>query len=288
MDLQKDVERWGLLQKKVQRTNVALAFEVYREHGIEPILIKGFAAGLNYPDSEFRPCSDVDLAVERGQLHLAEKVYSSELRNRVSVDLHEGLRHHDTVKWDDLFANSVIIDVDGVAVRILRPEDHLRVMIVHWLTDGGAYKQRLWDIYYAVSNRPADFDWDRCLNVVSPTRRRWIICTIGLAHKYLALYIDDLEFADEAKDLPDWLIRALQREWASDVRLTPIHSFLHDRAGMIKQIRKRIPPNPIQAVIEMEGSFDSKTRVFYQAGSVFKRLGPSVKRVMTTIFRTKR
>ena len=35
---------------------------------------------------------------------------------------------------------------------------------------------------------------------------------------------------------------------------------------IVKQIKKRIPPNPIQATIEMEGSFDARTRVQYQLG----------------------
>jgi hypothetical protein len=201
------------------------------------------------------------------------------------LDLHCELRHLDKVDWDDLFRNSRTYDADGVPIRILRPEDHLRVISVHWLNDGGGYKDRLWDIFYAVQNRPADFDWERCLDLVSKRRRRWVTSVIGLAHKYLDLPINDLPIADEARALPRWLIKAVEKEWASDVRLVPIHVILRQPGTLFEQIKKRIPPNSIQSTIEMEGSFDAPTRIHYQIGGVLKRIGPSALRVSRSLFR---
>lgn len=283
-----DQDRWNTLNRKIQRVNSARAFDLFREKGIEPILIKGLAAHLNYPEDHFRNSADVDLAVSPADFDAAALFSGPVGSHGFIIDLHRGLRHYDTVDWDDLFDNSVLIDIEGTPVRMLRPEDHFRVLCVHWLNDGGGYRERLWDIYYAVANRPEDFDWDRCLNVVSPTRRRWILATIGLAHKYLDLNIDDLPFAAEARGIPPWLIRAVEREWASGVRLQSLEIFLKDPRGLIAQIRKRIPPNPIQSTIEMEGSFDAKTRIHYQIGGAFKRLLPSVKRIKTALFRQNR
>jgi len=279
-----DEYRWHLLQKKIVESKIARAFDLFRQFEIEPLLIKGWAAQRSYPQNRSRTSSDIDLAVAPVRYQHAEKLYRTKEFNDVGVDLHKGLRHLDTVDWDDLFANSITIDVDGVPIRILRPEDHLRVLCVHWLTDGGAYKERLWDIYYAVANRPDDFDWERCMNIVSETRRRWVVCVIGLAHRYLDLNIDDLPFADEARSVPHWLVKAVEREWASDVRLAPIHVFLSDPKMLMKQIRKRIPPNPIQAMIDVEGSIDSRIRFHYQIGSVVKRTVPSAKRVIPALF----
>ncbi|MEP6946264.1 MAG: nucleotidyltransferase family protein, partial [Acidobacteriota bacterium] len=219
---------------------------------------------------------DVDLAVSPETFDRANGISSTSNAGKINIDLHRGLRHLDSVGWNDLFENSRLIDIDGTLIRMLRPEDHFRVLCVHWLNDGGANRERLWDIYYAISNRPTDFDWDRCLSVVSATRRRWIICAIGLAHKYLDLNIDDLPFADEARVLPVWLVKTVEKEWASDVRLMPLQMFLNDRKQLWKQVKKRIPPNPIESIIETEGSFDSRIRIHYQIIAGMKRLGPSI------------
>jgi hypothetical protein len=150
--------------------------------------------------------------------------------------------------------------------------------------DGGARKDRLWDIYYAVKNRRVSFDWDRCLRVVGERRRKWTVVTIGLAHKYLGLTLEDTPIAGEAKDIPKWLINSLEAEWGSDVRLTPIGHNLRDGKMLLKQIIKRIPPNPIQATVDMEGAFDNRPRIFYQIGDTVYRSGLSAKRIGKSIF----
>ena len=202
---------------------------------------------------------------------------SSESGNRIAVDLHNELRHLDTKDWGAILDDSKLVDLGGEKIRIPCDEDHLRIVAVHWLTDGGANKSRLWDIFYAVQNRPSNFDWDRCLNSVSEVRQQWIIATIGLAHRYLDLEIGDLPFADRAKDLPKWLIPALEKEWESGVPLKSLHTCLNNPKEFFIQVKKRIPPNPIEATIEMEGSFDNKSRLKYQFGSIIKRIRPSIK-----------
>ena len=129
-----------------------------------------------------------------------------------------------------------------------------------------------------MANRPADFDWNKCLDVVSPTRRKWVITTIGLAHKYLGLEIGDLPFADEAKDIPKWIIKTVEREWARDVRLIPLRIAYRKPRMLFRQIAKRLPPNPITATIDMEGEFDDRPRIWYQLGSIAKRIPPSLLR----------
>jgi len=278
-----DDYRWNILQKKAQEIHIVRAFELFRSHGIEPLLIKGFAAGRNYPDSVIRLSIDMDLAVAEADYPRAALISVSSAANGLAMDLHRDLRHLDTLDWDDLFENSRLVKIDGGSVRVLRPEDHLRVLCVHWLTDGGSNKDRLWDIYYAVENRPADFDWGRFLDPVTTRRRRWLVCTVGLAHHFLDLDLSGTPIKDEALDLPAWLIKAVEREWASETKALPMESAIVDRSVFIKQFKKRLRPNPIRATIEMEGSFDAKTRVFYQIANFFMRIAPTIRRISDTI-----
>jgi hypothetical protein len=164
-------------------------------------------------------------------------------------------------------------------VRTPRCEDHLRVLCVHWLTDGGANQDRLRDIYYLVENRPKNFDWDRCLNVVDAKRRRWIVCCIGLARKYLGLNLDDTPLADEAKEIPEWLCKTVESEWRDEIKIRPLQNCLHDRKLFWRQLKKRVPPNPIQATVELNGDFDHGSRIYFQAANVLTRFSPAVKRV---------
>lgn len=278
-----DELRWYLLAKKKLEGQIAIAFRTFRLHGIEPILIKGWAAALNYPADVPRFYGDIDLAVAAADYDKAQTLVAGPDAEAKGVDLHRELRHLDTLDWNLLFDRSELLDVEGQTIRVLAPEDHLRVLCVHWLTGGGEYKQRLYDIYYAVANRPDSFDWSRCLDVISRNRRTWIIATIGLAHKYLGLPLDGLPFANEAKLLPAWLTRCVERAWSSDTRLRGIDESITNPKGFVRQVRNRIPPNPIQSTIFCEGSFDDRSRIGYQLRDIFGRMIPSVRRLSKAI-----
>ena len=277
-----DFQRFNTLTYKVHEHYLEKAWMRFENAGFKPILIKGWAAAQFYTDPIKRRYNDIDLIIEPDKYDEAMEFLAS-FNENTAIDLHKGARQLDSLSYESLYANSQTIKCGKTEVRVLRPEDHLRVLCVHWLTDGGAYKIRLWDIYYAVKNRPADFDWARCLNEISPTRRKWIVCTIGLACKYLGLNVEDTPVADEVKDIPQWLIKTVEKEWKSDVKLAPLHHFPHDKKKLFRQIKKRIPPNPIQATINMEGEFDNRPRIFYQIGDIFFRFTPSVKRIAKSL-----
>lgn len=263
-------KNWISMHFKVQEKKIAEAFELFRKNDIEPILIKGWAVARLYPPERQRPFADIDLCVAQKDFDKAQEIIRSEKAKRLNIDLHFGFRHLDTLGWDDLFENSKFEKIDKTPVRILCPEDHLRVVCVHWLNDGAARKERLWDVYYLFKTSTA-FDWDRCLNQVSETRRRWIECTIGLVEKYLPVSLENTPFEDIKIKIPEWLTKACEKEWDSSIPLKPLQNCLNSPKEILAQLKKRFPPNPIQATIETEGSFDSRTRIHYQIRNYFER-----------------
>lgn len=271
-DFSLESEKWLQINLKVKEKWLKEIFQFFRQNEIEPILIKGRAAAENYPQKYLRQFIDADLCIAPEYFQKAEKLFKESKISGGLIDLHKGLRDHDTLDWTDLFKNSILLDLDGYQIRVLRPEDHLRVLCVHWLTDGGEYKNKLYDVYWLIKNRPKNFDWNRCLNTVDKNRRRWIICVIGIARKYLNLEIDDLPFCEEAKNLPKWLTRTVEKEWQSDVRIIPLDRCFSQPKVFFQQIKKRIPPSPITSTILEEGSFDSRTRIFYQIKNFYRRL----------------
>lgn len=269
---------WKIIKLKAQEQKIKDVFNLFRGQGIEPILIKGWATALYYPKCEDRIFADLDFCVKPEQYDLAQDILNKNSKYFPDVDLHKGFRHLDNLNWDDLFENSHLKKVTGAEFRILRPEDHLRVVCVHWLNDGAASRERLFDIYYSVKNRPKDFDWDRCLNFVNKERRFWVICAIVVAHKYLKLEIGNTPIKSEVDKIPGWLIKAMEREWQSGIQLLPLADCFAEKKLFFQQIFKRIPPNPIQATVECGGSFIEKPRFYYQSLNLIQRAAKSLKK----------
>jgi hypothetical protein len=280
-DIRDDADRWNVLQCRVQQTRTVQAVEVFRSQGIEPIVIKGVAAARYYPSEKGRSSVDVDLAVARHQFARAKAI--AESATGLAIDVHRELRHLDTVPWNDLVANSVELSFHEGTVRVLRPEDDLRVLCVHWLTDGGVHRDRLWDMYYAISRRGDPFNWERFLSVVSPTRQRWIECVLGLAAKYLELDLTSSPLAGAENRIPDWVIRTVEREWEAEIKPLPLEASLFDRKMLLTQVKRRLRPNPLYATVDCEGSFDARTRLFYQVRNGLHRVRPSIKRMTKTL-----
>ncbi|MCC6327072.1 MAG: nucleotidyltransferase family protein [Acidobacteria bacterium] len=276
-------DRWHRLYARKLEVEAVQAFELFRRNGIEPVLIKGWAAARNYPAHAPRFYSDIDLAVSAEEFDSAQTLLASKEASRIGIDLHRELRHLDSRPWRLIFESSQLIDLDGCAIRIPSPEDHLRILAVHWLNDGGESKDRLWDVYYALAAHAGTFDWDYCLDGLSTVRRGWIIAAVGLANKYLGLPIDGIPFAAEARDLPRWLIAAVEREWSRGVLHRSLHTCLNDPGEFIRQLRKRIPPNAIQATIECEGDIRAGMRLPFQIRCMMKRSIPSIRGVAETI-----
>jgi len=275
-------EKFRIIAYKAYEKRIADVWKILQDGRREIIIIKGWAAAQNYPKPYLRDIGDIDIAVNPEQYQSTlDLLIKHEIE---AVDLHKGLRRLDLLDWKTLYTNSRIVNCGGTKIRVPGFEDNLRILIVHWLNDGGINKEKLWDIYYAVENRHTDFVWEYFLNGGGSKRRKWLICAIGLAHKYFGLNVEGTPIAEETKDIPEWVIRTVEREWDSNIRFSYLHSNLDNSKQFFEQLKKRISPNPIQATVDMEGKFDNGTRVFYQIGDIILRALPSIKRVSKVMF----
>ena len=105
------------------------------------------------PENKRRRVGDIDLAVSEADYVAASEIARSEEAIQLNIDLHCELRDRDTLPWELIVAKSELVEIDNEKIRVLGEEDHLRVLAFHWLVDGGRYKDKLWDLYYAVENR---------------------------------------------------------------------------------------------------------------------------------------
>src|SRR5258706_7753042 len=152
--------RLHALQSAVHERNIQNALTLLRSAGVEPIMVKGWAVARLYPDTGLRPYGDLDLCVAEKQYHAAKSALEKELNKSYQVDLHRSFKTLDHKSWDELYSRSRLVPLGDVAVRVLCPEDHLRVLCFYFLR-GGAWRP-LWlcDIAVPLETRPPDFDWD--------------------------------------------------------------------------------------------------------------------------------
>jgi hypothetical protein len=191
------------------------------------------------------------------------------------VDLHQGLEQTgfsllDDRTLDDLFTRSQLVRLGEAEVRILAPEDHLRLLCLHTLGHGAARPLWLCDVAVALETRPTDFDWDLCLGG-DQRRAEWVVTALGLAHHLLGARLDDTPVAERAARLPRWLVPTVLRSWASGY--SPNARLAGYWQQMFKVVRE-LPHywrNPIEATIEVNAPFNEWPRLPLQVAALARR-----------------
>jgi hypothetical protein len=266
----RQVFRLQTLEARLHERRIEQAVRMLRDAHVEPLLAKGWAAAQLYPEPGLRPYGDIDLWV-RGSEHVAAlAALRSPMAQRCRVDLHAELPHLDRT-WDELLARSAVARIGAVDLRVLGPEDHLRLLCLHMLKHGAWRPIWLCDIAAAAESLPAGFDWDLCLR--GPARRaEWIGCAIGLARELLGARVD-VRTAARRTSLPRWLPAAVLRQWGDDEHymVNPSLAFaLRHRDRILKTLALRWP-NAIQATVGLSGPFNDLPRLPFQLGECIVR-----------------
>ena len=261
--------RLHILQTAIHESQIQKAFAVLRSTGVEPLLAKGWAVAQLYPEQGLRPYGDIDLYV-RPEQHRAARIALSTSVPRGPVDLHRGFHELDDRSFEELCGRSRQGNLGGVEVRMLGPEDHLRLLCLHLLRHGASRPLWLCDVGAALESRSADFDWEYFL---SGNRRRtdYVACTLGLAHRLLGARLDGTPVKGRAEQLPSWLVPTVLRQWGTGFRRREsMGTYLRRPAGVLRELRQHWP-NAIEGTVGVGGPFNELSRLPFQIAHGFAR-----------------
>lgn len=274
------------LEAALHELHIKQSFALLRSNGIEPVLVKGWSIARFYPERGMRPYDDVDLVVRADQFAASEALINQAKTLIGYVDMHRGFREVDPLNDEDqLFANSQLVMLDDVEVRVLRPEDSLRALCLHLLRHGAFRPLWLCDIGVAVECRRPEFDWDICLGGNNRIAD-WVACTIGLANQLLGARVDDTPVAKRAKNLPSWLVRSVLKQWETPFsrshgtakHTAQMLTYLRHPSGVFNDLRERWP-DPIEATVYTGGPFNELPRFAFQVGECIGRTAKFIARL---------
>jgi hypothetical protein len=198
------------------------SLEALSRHGVVPVLLKGYGLAYRcYPDPLYRPISDVDLLVSRGELKAAEAALveiglkKDERLEEFQLQHHHHLNFYGTagavelhfraisgfggaIEAQGLLERAVQRDLEGHPVRYLKPEDELAYLATHatqHLFKGVGW---LYDLKLFIHRHPG-LDWSA---VIATARESGVQTPV-----YFALRTS--HHAIGAK-VPDWVLGELR------------------------------------------------------------------------------
>jgi hypothetical protein len=133
------------------------------------------------------------------------------------VDLHVGVHHLDDRPFRELERRSEERALEGDTIRVLGPEDHLRVLALHALGHDAWRPVWLVDIAVAVEARREGFDWE-WFQSGRPRRTSWAAAAIRLAHAVLGASLEGVPTSIADAAVPRWAADAILGTWG---RLAP-------------------------------------------------------------------
>ncbi len=186
-----DAYRAAAMRAAIANVELEELFREISAAGLEVIVGKGWSVARFYPSLGLRPYSDFDLYLRRSDHRRLLAVLAARSPRRVfAVDVHPGMSYLDDRDVDAVFARSRLVPLGSGSVRVLGPEDQLRLVCLHALAEGLIRPTWLCDIVFLVAAAPPEFDWGD-FSAGSP-RGDWCRAAVALAHEVLGLDISRL------------------------------------------------------------------------------------------------
>ncbi len=226
-----------------------------------------------YPARGLRPTGDIDLYVKPNEGERAAQILREVIAAGWQVDLHADMRLMEDRSSDEIFRRAPLIDLDGEGIRVLSPEDQLRLVALHMMSHGAWRPLWLCDVAVMLEFLPGSFDWEYCLSG-EMRRTNWVKCALKLSHEMLGSNISAVPDSVRRCNLPHWLMRTVLREWGRLVTphgmRSPMSFELRHPLHLPRALKERWP-NPIEGTFGRGNPFDESPRLPFQLKECVRR-----------------
>lgn len=223
--------RHHTLQAAIHEDQLQRLLVRLRKARVEPILCKGWSMARLYAEPGLRPYGDHDLCVTAAETAPAMEVLNEAGGRCGQVDLHQCVPDLRDRRWTEIRARCQEVLLGEVPVRVLGPEDNLRLLCVHFWRHGAMRPLWLCDVAVCLESLPDHFDWDYCLHG-SAACADWIRCVVSLAKNLLGARCAGPACPLALHDIPGWLVPAVLWRWCFGIDLPPFTNHLRQPARL--------------------------------------------------------
>lgn len=259
--------RYHTLRVRLLEKQLASLVPLFREHGVEPLLGKGWGVGRLYPEPGRRPYGDLDFLIRSSELEAARNALAAQTGVVPAVELHQAFNELEDRSQEELFRSSRLEPLDEVPIRVFSPEDHLRLLTLHGLEHGLCRPLWLCDVALSLENLPEDFDWGYAMSgdVWASEGER---CSLGLARELLGVDLEAAGVPSKWRDppLPSWLVPAALKAFGAEAHymdlLHPGELLLRPRE--LAQAARLRWANPLEVTFRRRAPWNDRRRLPYQ------------------------
>ncbi len=265
--------RFQAMSALQNRRGTVQAVRALRAAGIEPLLGRGAAAAVAYPEPGLRPYGDVDLHVPQEAAGDAREA----LRRRppcLHVDLHAGFGPLNDRPANELLRRSRKVDLEGHAIRVFGAEDHLRLLGLHFLKHGGWRPLWLCDIAALLEAEGSSLDWGY-FGSGDERRTDAVARVLTLAGELLGARLDSVPRELASRRPPRWMTEQVLRAWGNPDFVPhgcrrPI-ARTRGAGEILRGLRQRWP-NGVEATAARGAWFDAGPRLPLQLAECLARV----------------
>lgn len=253
-------------------TDLARLWPLLEHAGITPLLGKGPAVALAYPERILRPFSDLDIYVPASQFARARTLADHAGLQHIVIDLHCGASHVNDIPFGRLLECADTMRVLGVDVRVLSKPHHLRLVALHALNEGMIRPLWLVDVACLIGRDAATLDW-AMFDEGDEWGGRWARVALALARDVLGADLTQTPLGPVKA--PRWGEDAALRSWGRQQQAKGARTAMGLRGRSVRAWLEGLSerwPTPIEAVAGVGGSVPERVVLGHQLRECVRRV----------------